>query len=72
MIELKENVNIIHVKKPFYMYREDTYFWVFVADDGYIQLECGGKAWLVQSIDEFLEEIDYMDCEVTQYQLVKL
>ena len=62
MIELKEGADIIRVK--------DAYFWVWV--DDHIQIECEGEAWLVQSIDEFLEEIDCVDCEITQYQLVKL
>ena len=63
MIELKEGVDIIRV--------EDVYYWVWF-NAAYIQIECEGEAWAVQSIDEFLEEIDCIGCEITQYQLVKL
>lgn len=63
MIELKEGVDVIRV--------EDAYFWVWVSDD-YIQIEYEGEAWAVQSIDEFLEAINCIGCEITQYKLVKL
>lgn len=71
MIELKEGVDIIHIEQ-FYVNTTDTYFWVFIADNGFIRIESGRKSWLVQSIDEFLEAVNCIDCEITQYQLVKL
>lgn len=71
MIKLKEGVDIIRIEQ-FYVNLTDTYFWIFVADNGLVRIESGQNSWLVNSLDEFLEEIDCVGCEITQYQLVKL
>ena len=71
MIEFKDGVDLIRIEK-FYVNTTDTYFWVFVAGNGFVRIESGKNYWLVKSLDEFLEEINCIDCEITQYQLVKL
>lgn len=71
MIKLKEGVDIIRVEQ-FFVNTTDTYFWVFISDNGFIRIESGLKSWLVNSLDEFLEAINCIDCEITQYKLVKL
>lgn len=71
MIKLNDSVDVIRIEQ-FFVNTTDTYFWVFISDNGFIRIESGLKSWLVQSIDEFLEAVNCSNCEITQYKLVKL